>query len=99
MTLVRVEKTKTGFDIIAFVKNPMDDMYERLTFAGSFPYEDEAQRLATKIKNKLTDNFGDLTALNLRHWIWTPSAATPFGALQVAPTATRWVVGNDPIPA
>lgn len=95
MTLVRVEKTKTGFEIIAFIREPMEDMYERLTHAAIFPYEDEAQALATKIRHALTDAYGSLNALNLDYWLWTPSNATPYGALQKNPTAKRWVVGVD----
>ena len=91
-SLVRVEKNQKGFEIIAFIQEPFSDMYERLTHAAIFQNKEKADAVRQKIVHALNDNYGNLNALDLTHWLWTPSKATPFGSLQNNPTAQRYTV-------
>jgi hypothetical protein len=69
-----------GFRVTLSFCPGMDEMWESLSHEALFADIHDAKRLVQRIQRA--------RSLNLSHWVWCPSPATPFGALQEKPTAT-----------
>jgi len=67
-----------GYRVVLYVQPMLDDAMDSLFHEGLLRHE-EAERLVKAIKAK-----GEI---DLERWVWSPSLATGFGHLQVAPTA------------
>lgn len=72
-------RDKDGFRLQLFVQFTLDDSMDVLTHEELFATPYEVKRLRAAV--------GERGVLNLDHWVWVPSEATPFGNLQVKPTA------------
>ncbi|WP_219096274.1 hypothetical protein [Pseudomonas sp. UMAB-40] len=69
-----------GFRVQVQVLPGSDESWEQLIHEELFSSSVNAERLLVAVSTRGT--------LNLDHWVWSASKASPFGQLQVAPTAT-----------
>ena len=84
---VKIVKVAGGrFAVQACYLPASDEMFEVITHAARFKTETAAKVLAARVK---AAGWGKL---NLDHWVWCPSKASPFSRLQVQPTAKTYNV-------
>lgn len=76
--VVKAERGLEGVRVTVTVQNMSDDPMDVLWHEGLFTPE-EARRLVEYIRRR--------GVLNLNHWYWVPSMATPFRQLQMRPVA------------
>ncbi len=82
-----------GYRVEVLYRPCMEDMFETLTFSGTFEALEDAEWMVERIKRAMDEYYSyPLGALDLSHWIWSPSSASPIGPLQEKPTAKPYVI-------
>jgi len=89
-----VQTMKNGkFVVVAYLREPCEDMIEAVTHAAQYTHKANAQRKADEIAKHLRSG----GFINTKHWLWTPSVCSPYAFMHSQPTAKSYAVNDAPV--